>query len=239
VVEEGQSHPGTRQGGKQRPCRLIRLLPIQDRDRAVLDTVLVGAVEQRQGEELLALAGGGDDRGGVRHREQRTGGQRHRGVLRHGVVHLARAAAPLQAGVAVGLRGDRGIRQLLHVEAQLQPVLGFPGGVVGNHVDVLAVAVGHRHVEALTDGPAVAGVDHLVTHGAGGGDDVALAAVIQRQLVQRVMGGERRRCRDWRRQPGRLDRQGGGIPGEQGENNCQGGRKAHEVSPRRGVVPRA
>ncbi len=94
-----------------------------------------------------------------------------------GVVHRARAAEPLQAGVAVGLRGDRGIGQLPHVEAQFHAVLGFPGGIVGHHVDVLAVAVGHRHVEALADRPAVAGVDHLVRHGAGRSDDVAASLV--------------------------------------------------------------
>ena len=55
-----------------------------------------------------------------------------------GVVRLARAAGALQLCVAVGLAGHRGVGGLLHVEAELQPVLGFPGGVVGDHLDVLA-----------------------------------------------------------------------------------------------------
>ena len=165
------------------------------------------------------------DRRGVGHREQRAGRQRLGGVLGNGVVRLAWAAGPLELRVAVGLAGHRGVGGLLHVEAELQAVLGFPGGVVGHHLDVLALGVGQRHRQPLADRPAVAGIDDLVAHRAACGDDLAATAAAEGQGVDRAVSGR------GRVQAGGIGGQRGG--GAQGQDGCRQGRKAHEGTPLR------
>jgi hypothetical protein len=124
-------------------------------------------------------------------------------------MHLAGTAAAFQTGIAGHFAGHRVLGHLAQPEAQLEPVLAFPGGVVGHHVDVLAVTVGQCHLQALAHRPGVTGVGHLIDHAAGRGDHVATRG-FQRQAIHGAMF----------RQLGRLCRRTGQKAGS--ENNRQG-----------------
>ena len=164
-------------------------------------------------------------------------------VLGLGVMHLARAADAAQRGVALELLRHGPVGGLPHVEADAQPVLALPGRVVGDHLDVLAVTVGQRHVEALARGPGIAGILHLVAHRAGRGDDVPGRGAVERQLVDGPVGGELARDRMQRvRRRGRLqhDRGRGRHRGQRDhgsargqEGGSQGRQEAHAAGLRR------
>ena len=117
---------------------------------------------------------------------------------------------------------------LPQAKAHAQPILALPGGVVREHLDVLAVTVGNGHLQPLPRRPAVAGIQHLEGHGPGSARHLGATRLIQRELVERAMGSQRY---------GLVGR-GRGHGANQHRGQDSQGRKAHADTPAAAVVQR-
>ena len=113
----------------------------------------VGAVEQRQGDELLAAAGGIHDRQGMRGREHRAGREGYDACFRCPVARFPRAARGRKGRVAVGPGDDAVVGGIDRMELEAQPVFRLPGRVVRGFERYLPVGVGRGDAHLLPHGP--------------------------------------------------------------------------------------